>query len=336
MSKPASWHDFGVSIPSEDTDSITVTLAAKEINEIRGLASRSDLLIFTGGAEWVAKAGSKSDVFTPSSVTLTPSGYRGSADIAPLEVGPATLFVQKHGKVVRGMGYQLDIDGYSASELSILSEHLFEGKRAMRWAYQQEPWSVVWIVLDDGQVLALTLQQEHQVTAWTRQVFHGAVRDACVIPGPDQDDLFMLVAGVSDAKLVMLNKRGDAPGLFSESVYKDEGVYPFTSAFESLELVQNAGGSIQGRHKHVPGACVRVYRTCGFKMGIITENSSVLDQVTFPDQLSPADRAAPYTGDVVARTPGGAGRSCRLRLENGAPQPVTVLGIFQEVGVHGE
>ncbi|MDR1515655.1 MAG: hypothetical protein LBS45_08170 [Synergistaceae bacterium] len=330
MSKSASWHDFGVTIPAEDTDAITVTLAAKEVNEIRGLASRSDLLIFTSGAEWAAKAGSKSDVFTPSSITLTPSGYRGSANIAPLDVGTSTLFMQKHGKVVRGMGYQLDIDGYSASELSILSEHLFEGKKAVRWAYQQEPWSVVWIVLDDGQVLALTLQQEHQVTAWARQIFSGSVRDVCAIPGETQDDLFMLVG----TKLVLLNRRVDSTG-FSSSTYKDEGTYTFTSAFESLELVQNANGSLQGRHKHVPGACVRVFRTCGFKIGVMTENSSILDQATFPDQLSPANKTTPYTGDVVVRTPGGAARSCRLRIENNAPQPVTVLGVFQEVGING-
>ena len=335
MSKPASWHDFGVSIPAEDTDSITVTLAAKEVNEIRGLASRSDLLIFTGGAEWVAKAGSKSDVFTPSSVTLTPSGYRGSADIAPLEVGPATLFMQKHGKVVRGMGYQLDIDGYSASDLSILSEHLFEGRRAVRWAYQQEPWSVVWIVLDDGQALALTLQHEHQVTAWSRQEFSRPVRDVCVIPGDTQDDLFMLAGDGSGARLVMLCRRTDKAG-FSPAAYRDEGAYSYVSSFESLDLaLQSASGSIQGRHKHVPGACVRVYRTCGFKIGAVTENSSALDQAAFPDQLSPANKAAPYTGDVTVRVPGGAARSCRIRIENGAPQPVTVLGVFQEVGLHG-
>jgi hypothetical protein len=334
MSQPANWHDFGTSIPSEDTDSITVTLAAKEINEIRGLASRSDLLILTGGAEWVAKAGSKSDVFTPSSITLTPSSYRGSADIAPLDVGTSTLFVQKHGRVVRGLGYQLDIDGYSASDLSILSEHLFENTKVVRWAYQQEPWSIVWIVLQSGAALALTVQQEHQVTAWTRHAFNGSVLDVCSIPGLTQDDVFMLVSGSGGTtNLVMLNERKDDAS-FSPEIYRDEGTHAFISRFESLELVQNLGGSLQGRHKHIPGIAARLFRTCGFKAGIITENSDLVDQVTFPDQLSPSNRAIPYTGDIYIRVPGGTARSCRLRVENDAPQPVTILGVFQEVGIH--
>ena len=36
MSQPASWHDFSTSIPTKDTDAITVTLASKEINTIQG------------------------------------------------------------------------------------------------------------------------------------------------------------------------------------------------------------------------------------------------------------------------------------------------------------
>ena len=338
MSRSASWHDFGTTIPAEDTDSITVTLAAKEINEIRGLSSRSDLIIFTGGAEWVASAGSKSDVFTPSSITLTPSGYIGSADMAPLEVGPATLFVQKHAKVVRGLGYQLDIDGYAASDLSILSEHLFEDAHIVAWAYQQEPWSVVWIVRDDGFVLALTLQQEHKVTAWSRQWFNESVKDVCVIPGEDQDRLFLALYGSgkpsNTARIVLLNKRKDKEGEYTSETYLDEGTDQVSCFFETLELSQNIGGSIQGRHKHIAGATLRVRRTCGFKVGVMTENSAELDQATFPDQMSPANRTDPYTGDISVRVPGGVGRSARIRVENTVSQPVTILGVFQEVGVH--
>ena len=187
MSQPASWHNFGSSIPAKDDDAITVTLASKEINEIRGLASRGDLLIFTAGGEWTAKAGSKSDVFTPSSIVITPSGYRGSADMPPLDVGDVTLFAQRQGTAVRSIGYSLDVDGYASQDVSVLAEHLFRNNPIKAMAYQQTPWSVVWCVLADGTVAALTLQKEHQVNAWTRQVFSGgAVEDVCAIPGAEQ------------------------------------------------------------------------------------------------------------------------------------------------------
>jgi hypothetical protein len=329
FSQSASWEDFGTSIPAEDTDAITVTLAAKQLNEIRGMASRSDLLIFTSGGEWTAKSGSKSDVFTPSSIVVTPSGYRGSANIEPVDVGNVTLFAQRHGKVVRGMGYQLDIDGYSSSELSVLSPHLFEDSRVTRWAYQQDPWSIVWIVLDSGVVLTLTLQQEHQVTAWARQVFNGPVRDICCIPGDGQDEVFMLIGN----NLAMLRHRNDKN--FTPGMYLDGGTDPYTTSFESMELEHGTGnGSLQGRHKHVAGATLRLYRTCGLKTGIMTENSSKIDPAVFPGDLSPRNRPDPYTGEVYVKMPGGVSRTCRVRVENSAPQPVTLLGIFQEVEIN--
>ena len=153
MSQPASWHDFSTSIPAKDSDSITVTLASKEVNAIRGLASRGDLLIFTAGGEWAAKAGAKTDVFTPSSIVITPSGYRGSSDLPPLDVGNATLFVQRDGRTVRSLGYSLEMDNYTSSDLSILAEHLFRGTAVRCWAYQQSPWSIVWVVLANGRQL---------------------------------------------------------------------------------------------------------------------------------------------------------------------------------------
>ena len=334
MSKSASWEDFGTSIPTEDTDAITMTLAAKRVDEITGLASRSDLLIFTVGGEWVAKAGRQTDVFTPSSIVITPSSYHGSHDIEPLDVGTFTLYVQRHGKVVRGMGYQLDIDGYQSNELSILSSHLFEGTKVERWAYQQEPWSVVWIVLESGDVLALTLQQEHQVTAWTRNRFKTPVQDVCSIPGDEQDEIFFLCATdgqPASSNLVMLRHRADKEGEYTSATYLDENTSPYVSSFESMELEQNANGSLQGRHKQVPQVTLRVFRSGGFHAGVMTENSKELDQITFPLELSPRYRDDPYTGDIHLAFPGGAGREGRLRVENRSPRPLTLLGFYQIV-----
>jgi hypothetical protein len=322
FSQSASWENFGTTIPAVDTDSIMVTLAARQLNAIRGFSSRSELLVLTSGAEWVLKAGAKSDVITPSSIVVTPSTYRGSANIETLDVGQSTLFVQKHGKVVRGMGYQLDIDGYSSAEISILSNHLMEGTRIIRWAYQQEPWSVVWIALENGVVLALTLQSEHQVTAWTRQVFNGDVKDICCVSGDDQDEVFMIIGD----RVVRLNHRDDLTGSYSEDDYKDDGADIYQTVFESLELEQGAdNGTLQGRQKQVPGATMRLYRTVHAKAGIMTENSSRLDIVHHSDE--------PYTGDIYVRLPGGMAKTCRIRVENAYPGPMAVLGIFQEVAV---
>ena len=334
MSQPASWHDFSTSIPAKDSDAITVTLASKEINEIRGLASRGDLLIFTAGAEWSAKAGAKTDVFTPSSIVITPSGYRGSHRLAPLDVGDATLFVQRQGTTVRSMGYSLEIDGYSSSDISILAAHIFEGNPVVEWAYQQSPWSIVWCALADGTVGALTLQREHQVAAWARQVFGPGghkVEGVCCIPGDVQDDLYLAVRRGNGLQVERLDRRFDGTGSF-----KDAGAYAVHSVLECLDWEQSVDGTLQGRHKQVPALTLRLLRTVTLKGGIVTENSAELDALQFPGSESPGASSAPYTGDVRLVAPGGVGRTCRVRLENDEPYPVTILGIFPEVVINAE
>ncbi len=59
---------------------------------------------------------------------LSPKMY-ARTDLAPLDVGDVTLFVQRQGTTVRSIGYRLDVDGYSSNDLSIMAEHIFENNR---------------------------------------------------------------------------------------------------------------------------------------------------------------------------------------------------------------
>lgn len=327
MSQPASWHDFSTSIPAKDSDSITVTLASKEVNAIQGLASRGDLLIFTAGGEWAAKAGAKTDVFTPSSIVITPSGYRGSSDLPPLDVGNATLFVQRDGRTVRSLGYSLEMDNYTSSDLSILAEHLFRGTTVRRWAYQQAPWSIVWVVLDDGRLLALTLNQEHQVSGWGRHdLSQSNVVDVCSIPGAGQDDVYFAFSRLGGGVVVeRLGRQNDSAG---ELEWKDSGLHPVHSTVELLEWEQQVNGTLQGRHKGILVATIRMLRKAEIWVGVMTENNQKLDCVRFSPE------ASPYIADARVELPGGMGRQCRMRVEHRRPEPLTILGIFPEVDVH--
>ena len=329
MSQPASWHDFSTSIPTKDSDSIAVTLASKEINAIRGLASRGDLLIFTAGGEWSAKAGAKTDVFTPSSIVITPSGYRGCSDLFPLDVGQSSLFVQRDGRTIRALGYSLEMDNYASSDLSILAEHLFHGTSARRWTYQQSPWSIVWVVLADGRLLALTLNQEHQVSGWGRHDLGGQVLDVCSIPGAGagQDDVYFVVRRGGNLVVERLGRRrDDAPN----NAWKDAGQHAVRSEVELLEWEQQINGTLQGRHKGMSVLTLRVFKTGRLRAGVKTENNRELDTARVP-----VGAELPYTGDLRVELPGGMGRMSRLRIEHDEASPITILGVFPEVDVHG-
>ncbi|MBQ6909201.1 MAG: hypothetical protein IJQ29_03730, partial [Synergistaceae bacterium] len=285
MSKPASWHDFGTSIPAQDDDAIFTTIASKEVNDILDFASVSDLLVFTEGGEWTVKAGSKSDVFTPSSIIATQSAHRGSSGLHPLSVGDITLFVQRGGKTVRSIGYSLDVDGYATQDLSILAEHIFADNKIIAWTYQENPWSLVWCVLEDGTCAVLTFQHEHKVIAWSRQTFANAkILSVCSIPGEDQDYVYFAV----DRDNGNINVERMSKRTTDSTAFRDYGAYPVKSVFESLDLEVNAGGgTIQGRYKHIPAMTLRLLNTKTLKGCVVTEDTAanpVLDEMHFPLQ----------------------------------------------------
>lgn len=331
MSQANNWFNF--SQGSGDTGGITIQLATKQANEITAMTSREDLLIFTRGAEFVAMAGTARQVLTPGNVAIVPASYHGSDFLDVEDIGQYTLYSQRHGNVLRAIGFRADVDGYNSTELSILSSHLFENKRIMRMAYQQVPWSICWIVLNDGQVLALTMNEEHQVVAWTRNVFNNVVRDIVSIPGPaQQDDIYMICGN----NLVMMHRRDDRPFWWHPATFLDEGV-GYTSVYESLEFENmRLQGTFQGRNKIVPNLTIRMHRTSGFFSGIMTENSDVVDMVQFMDSDTPGYAPQPYSGDVHLTVPGGNGKSCRLKITNSEPTPLTIIGMWKRVEVEND
>lgn len=200
MSQSANYENFGYSSPAKASDAVTFRVKSRQINEIRGMIAIKGLMLLTSGAEWVVSGGSQSDAITPSSIRIDNQGYRGAARVQPIVVGNTVLFAQARGGVVRDFSYQFTEDSFVGKDLTVLARHLFEGKEIKAWAYAQAPYSIVWVVLDDGSLVSLTYMKEHEVWGWTRhQSGAGAVfEDVAVIAEGTEDVPYFLVRRTID------------------------------------------------------------------------------------------------------------------------------------------
>jgi len=192
-SQTGLFKNFSVSRPLTDSDAIDVTLASLKANEIRHLLPLQKLFVFTSGGEWTLDSGSNSDALTPTSIKFTSQSYYGSDVIPPLAVGNTVLFIQRGGNVIRDLAYSLEIDGYSGTNLSILADHLFVGRRVVSWAYQQTPESIVWVVMDDGALLGFTYLREHQMWAWHRHETDGYFEWVTSLQTDTADSIYLSV-----------------------------------------------------------------------------------------------------------------------------------------------
>lgn len=192
MSETGNYVSFARNLPLEDTDGVSINLPSQKLNGVKDMVALSKILAFTSSSEWaVGPAGS--GVVTPTSASAECQGYRGSANVQPLPIGNRIVFAQAQSSVVRDLGYALESDGFSGDNISIVSSHLLKGKTIVAMAYQQEPDSLIWVVLNDGTFLSCTYMREQEVIAWAQHTTDGIVEDICCIPSEGYDEVYFLV-----------------------------------------------------------------------------------------------------------------------------------------------
>lgn len=193
LSRTGLYENMSTSLAVQADDAIELTLDAKQLNEIRALVPLDSLLVLTAGSEWAVSEGANSDAIAPNSISAKPHGYLGTSTVNPLPIGRAVLFVQRGAQTIRELLFNLQVNGMSGTDISVLSNHLFHGHSIADWAYQQSPYSIVWAVRDDGVLLGLTYLKEQEVVAWHRHTTDGAFESVAVVESLDNTDALYAV-----------------------------------------------------------------------------------------------------------------------------------------------
>lgn len=180
------------SIGLEDDLSILFSIAAKKPHKIQWIAGLgAGLMVGTRGGEWQIHGGGLP--MSPTNIQASPQTSRGSDRIQPIEAGYALLMVQKFGHKLRELKSEFQVDGYVSPDLMIMAEHIARDEKIVDIAYQAERESIVWVVLADGGLAAMTYEPEQQVIAWHRHDTQGTFEAVTSIPGENADDVYVIV-----------------------------------------------------------------------------------------------------------------------------------------------
>lgn len=239
MSRIGNYKNFSVSDPLRDDDAITLTLSSGDVDGIHSILSMSDLLVFTPSEEWKISGAGENGALSPKAVVAHRQSTIGSKSIQPLSANGRAVFVQTHGTEVHALGYSLESDGYTGSDISILAQHLFEwkmqegaapsGREIVGMAHQQVPDGLLWCVLEDGTAAVCTYNPEHEVVGWSRQETAGRIGTLACIPGDRQTELWAAVRRGVTWYIERLARRAD------ETVFLDAGT-PYESTLETLRV----------------------------------------------------------------------------------------------------
>lgn len=196
MSQPGTYTDFDSSIPVTDSDAITGTPWAQQVNGIQAFVTMPNgLLTFNGSGIWQVSGGGQGTniAITPSNQTAVPQAQNGCHyHIAPILVNYNILYVQTKGSIVRDLSYNIYYNIYSGTDITILSNHLFDYHQLQQWAWAEEPYKLAWAVRDDGILLSLTYLKEQEINAWARHDTNGQFVSVCSVTEPPVDAIYAI------------------------------------------------------------------------------------------------------------------------------------------------
>ncbi|WP_342760747.1 hypothetical protein [Azospirillum thermophilum] len=184
MSRSADLWNFDLGTGKDD-EAIEFGILSDQVNAIRAVFSGRHLQVFTSGAEYMVTG----DPLTPQNIQVKRQTRIGSpVDLAvpPRDVDGATLFVSRNRREIREFLYTDTEAAYQANDLALLARHLVASPRDQDYDQSRR---LLFVVMEDGSLGALTVYRSEQVTAWTRLETDGRVRSVAVVG----DEVYLLV-----------------------------------------------------------------------------------------------------------------------------------------------
>ncbi len=197
--------DFTIGVIDDEAFSFTIAGDDSQVNQISFLVSARQLLVLTFGGEFSMRGGVEKPI-TPTNVQVQPQSPHGVRAIRPVQVAKETLFVQRSGRKLRAISYKYDQDGYVAEDTTVLSQHITNTGIA-GLAFQQIPDPIVWVWLNNGRLVSLTIDRELDVLAWTRHEIDGAVESVAVMPSGDSEQVWLIIRRLVNGSIVRYVER---------------------------------------------------------------------------------------------------------------------------------
>lgn len=259
FSKSHEWDNF--LIGANDNDAIDITLASNTVNEISWLLAQNDLVIGTLDSEWVLSA---NGIFTPSNLpSALPQSVFGSAPISAFIASDVVMFVQRKARKLRNFIYSNDRQCYAVGDITAMAEHItMSGIKEV--AVQQLPDTIIWCLLNNGKIAALTYEQNQGVQGWTNITTDGEFYSLAVLPSADGEDV--IYAAVKRNNNMYLEKFAAR----DENFYLDCGGnfdLNYTSRYSPMPIeVQTEGGYSLHLRKKINSISIRLYDSVGCKV----------------------------------------------------------------------
>jgi hypothetical protein len=180
-----------------DDSALNLTLSTDQVNAIRWIYGEKRLQLGTSDGPFILSAGRNYEALTPTNATISRETTDGTANERPVGASRTTLYIDRSRLKVRELSYDINIDGYTSIDLTLLAEHITTGN-VKQIAYARSPDNLVWTLLQTGELRCLSYEPDQEVVAWHRHIIGGTsvqVKQIAVVPKNDESEevLYLVV-----------------------------------------------------------------------------------------------------------------------------------------------
>ena len=187
-----------------EDNALSLTISSDTVDQIEWISEDQRLSMGTSGGIYQLYGSNDDLTLTPFNFSITKvSAWACDPTALPSKVGNNLLYVQNNGRKLRELAFDKLQDQYSAADLTLRSEDISESG-LIATAYQDQPYSVLWCLRNDGRLAGLTYVDLLQMRAWHRHTIGGAhydethgshakVESIASIPRGTHDQLYMIV-----------------------------------------------------------------------------------------------------------------------------------------------
>lgn len=168
LSASDSYENYAKGITA--ADAIEDTIASRSVNRIEWLADNGDLVVGTAGAEFRVVGERTGEPLGGDKIPLVERlSTLGCLNSQPILLNRQVLYVDRSGKKVLVMVYNIESDGFEPLELTATSEHITaSGVRQAGVSLHQRVEPSVYFARNDGAAIVLMYYPSEKVVGFTR------------------------------------------------------------------------------------------------------------------------------------------------------------------------
>lgn len=251
-----AYNNFSVVEDSSDTvegDSAPIirTLGAGPVDVVNFALPLQRLIIGTDGTEWSINSSQFDEPLTGANMNAKAISAQGSkTGRCAVKVDTRGLFIQRSGKKLFEIYFDVDTYNYVSKELTILCPDITGNTEFKGLAVQRQPDTRIHLWCENGDVIVFTYDPDQDLVCWSKVDVGGEVEGVVVVPGSSEDRVYYRVKRTINSSVVRYLEKW---ALESESVGGD-----VNKMFDSFKILTGSVTKITGAD-HLEGESVGVW-----------------------------------------------------------------------------